>query len=70
MVNKECDLGPAVCFGYRRALINDQTFNDWGFIERPEYFSSTAAAARVAFGRQVTVRARSIVQPAGSAVLV
>ncbi|HEY2077617.1 MAG TPA: aminoglycoside phosphotransferase family protein [Streptosporangiaceae bacterium] len=39
------------CFGYRRALINGQTFNEWGFIEPPEYFSSTAAATRAAFGR-------------------
>jgi Ser/Thr protein kinase RdoA (MazF antagonist) len=39
------------CFGYRRALINGQTFNEWGFIEPPEYFSSTAAATRAAFER-------------------
>jgi Ser/Thr protein kinase RdoA (MazF antagonist) len=39
-----------VCFGYRRALTNG-TFNEWGFIEPPEYFSSTAAAARAAFRR-------------------
>jgi Ser/Thr protein kinase RdoA (MazF antagonist) len=37
------------CFGYRRALTNNQTFNEWGFIEPPEYFSSTAAATRAAF---------------------
>jgi len=39
------------CFGYRRALTNGQTFNEWGFIEPPEYFSSTAAAVRAAFRR-------------------
>jgi Ser/Thr protein kinase RdoA (MazF antagonist) len=39
------------CFGYRRALTNGSTFNEWGFIEPPEYFSSTAAAVRAAFGR-------------------
>jgi len=40
-----------VCFGYRRALTNGRTFNEWGFIEPPEYFSSTAAATRAAFRR-------------------
>ena len=39
------------CFGYRRALTNGSTFNEWGFIEPPEYFSSTAAAVRAAFRR-------------------
>ncbi len=39
------------CFGYRRALTNGQTFNEWGFIEPPEYFRSTAAATRAAFRR-------------------
>jgi Ser/Thr protein kinase RdoA (MazF antagonist) len=39
------------CFGYRRALTNGQPFNEWGFIEPPEYFSSTAAATRAAFRR-------------------
>jgi hypothetical protein len=39
------------CFGYRRALTNGSTFNEWGFIEPPEYFSSTAAATRAAFRR-------------------
>ena len=39
------------CFGYRRALANGRTFNEWGFIEPPEYFSSTAAATRAAFRR-------------------
>jgi Ser/Thr protein kinase RdoA (MazF antagonist) len=34
------------CFGYRRALTNE-----WGFIEPPGYFSSTAAAVRAAFRR-------------------
>jgi len=37
------------CFGYRRALTSGQAFNEWGFIEPPEYFSSTAAAVRAAF---------------------
>jgi hypothetical protein len=37
------------CFGYRRALTNGRTFHQWGFIEPPEYFSSTAAATRAAF---------------------
>jgi hypothetical protein len=35
----------------RRALTNGSTFNEWGFIEPPEYFSSTAAAVRAAFRR-------------------
>jgi Ser/Thr protein kinase RdoA (MazF antagonist) len=39
------------CFGYRRAVINGRTFNEWGFIEPPEYFSSTAAAVRAVFRR-------------------
>src|SRR6202042_2110191 len=30
------------CFGYRRSVANGSTFNEWGFIEPPEYFSSTA----------------------------
>jgi len=38
-----------VCFGYRRALANGLVFDEWGFIEPPEYFSSTAAATRAAF---------------------
>jgi Ser/Thr protein kinase RdoA (MazF antagonist) len=37
------------CFGYRRALTNGSEFSEWGFIEPPEYFSSTAAAVRAAF---------------------
>ena len=40
-----------VCFGYRRALTNGRTFHEWGFIEPPEYYSSTAAATRAAFRR-------------------
>jgi Ser/Thr protein kinase RdoA (MazF antagonist) len=40
-----------VCFGYRRAITNGQTFKEWGFIEPPEYYSSTAAAVRAAFRR-------------------
>jgi hypothetical protein len=39
------------CFGYRRALTNGSTFNEWGFVEPPGYFSSTAAATRAAFRR-------------------
>jgi Ser/Thr protein kinase RdoA (MazF antagonist) len=39
------------CFGYRRALNNGSVFNEWGFIEPPEYFSSTAAAVRASFRR-------------------
>jgi Ser/Thr protein kinase RdoA (MazF antagonist) len=39
------------CFGYRRALAHGRTFREWGFIEPPGYFSSTAAATRAAFGR-------------------
>jgi Ser/Thr protein kinase RdoA (MazF antagonist) len=38
-----------VAFGYRRALTNGVTFDGWGFVEPPEYFSATAAAARVSF---------------------
>jgi Ser/Thr protein kinase RdoA (MazF antagonist) len=39
------------CFGYRRAITNGSTFNEWWFIEPPGYFSSTAAAVRAAFRR-------------------
>ena len=39
------------CFGYRRSAANGSTFSEWGFIEPPEYFSSTAAAVRAAFRR-------------------
>ena len=39
------------CFGYRRALANGQRFSEWGFIRPREYFISTAAATRAAFGR-------------------
>jgi Ser/Thr protein kinase RdoA (MazF antagonist) len=39
------------CFGYRRALSNGRTFNEWGFIRPREYFSATAAATRAAFRR-------------------
>jgi Ser/Thr protein kinase RdoA (MazF antagonist) len=39
------------CFGYRRALTRGTAFNEWGFIEPSEYFSSTAAAVRAAFRR-------------------
>ncbi|HWD81377.1 MAG TPA: phosphotransferase [Kribbella sp.] len=40
-----------VCIGYRRDLLNGVPFDEWGFIEPPEYFTSTAAATRAAFGR-------------------
>jgi Ser/Thr protein kinase RdoA (MazF antagonist) len=40
-----------VCFGYRRSLTNGSAFNEWGFIEPPEYFAANAAAARAAFDR-------------------
>jgi Ser/Thr protein kinase RdoA (MazF antagonist) len=39
------------CFGYRRAVTSRQAFNEWGFIRPREYFSTTAAATRAAFGR-------------------
>jgi Ser/Thr protein kinase RdoA (MazF antagonist) len=39
------------CFGYRRALTSGSAFNEWGFIEPPGYYSSTAAAVRAAFSR-------------------
>jgi hypothetical protein len=38
-----------LAFGYRRALTNGVTFDEWGFVEPPEYFTATAAAARVSF---------------------
>jgi Ser/Thr protein kinase RdoA (MazF antagonist) len=38
-----------VAFGYRRALTNGLTYDEWGFVEPPEYFTATAAAARVSF---------------------
>jgi Ser/Thr protein kinase RdoA (MazF antagonist) len=40
-----------VCFGYRRALANGRTFDEWGFIRPRKYFTATAAAARAAFRR-------------------
>lgn len=40
------------CFGYRRAVTTGTRFQEWGFIEPPEYFSSTAAAVRAAFRRR------------------
>jgi aminoglycoside phosphotransferase (APT) family kinase protein len=40
-----------VGFGYRRALNSGVAFNEWGFIEPADYFSSTAAAVRAAFDR-------------------
>ena len=39
------------CFGYRRAVTNGQTFNEWWFVRPREYFSATAAATRAAFRR-------------------
>ncbi|MBO0802092.1 MAG: aminoglycoside phosphotransferase family protein [Nocardiopsaceae bacterium] len=39
------------CFSYRRAITNGSAFNEWWFIEPPEYFSSTAAAVRSALRR-------------------
>jgi Ser/Thr protein kinase RdoA (MazF antagonist) len=47
------------CFGYRRALTNGREFNEWGFIDPPEYFSATAAATRTAFGRRSPARQRN-----------
>lgn len=38
-----------VWFGYRRALTNSLAFDERGFVEPPEYFSSTAATTRAAF---------------------
>lgn len=40
-----------VCFGYRRAVTNGVRFREWGFIHPSDYFTSTAAATRAAFGR-------------------
>ena len=39
------------CFGYRRARTSGRPFDEWGFIEPPEYYRSTAAAVQAAFGR-------------------
>ena len=39
------------CFGYRRDVINGVKFREWGFVWPPEYFGSTAASTRAAFGR-------------------
>ncbi len=41
-----------VCFGYRRAITKGRAFNEWGFIEPPEYYTATAAATRAAFRRR------------------
>jgi Ser/Thr protein kinase RdoA (MazF antagonist) len=43
------------CFGYRRALADGRAFREWGFIEPPGYFSSTAAATRAAFLRRARI---------------
>jgi Ser/Thr protein kinase RdoA (MazF antagonist) len=40
-----------VCFGYRRAVTDGVRFREWGFIHPPDYYTSTAAATRAAFGR-------------------
>ncbi|MEU8223938.1 phosphotransferase [Kribbella sp. NPDC048915] len=40
-----------VCIGYRRDLLNGDSFNEWAFIEPPAYFTTTAAATRAAFRR-------------------
>ncbi|MGN6872626.1 MAG: phosphotransferase enzyme family protein [Solirubrobacteraceae bacterium] len=40
-----------VCFGYRRAITNGHTFDEWGFLRPREYFSATAVATRAAFRR-------------------
>ena len=37
------------CFGYQRAIATGTAFNEWAFIEPPEYFGATAAAVRAAF---------------------
>jgi hypothetical protein len=39
------------CFSYRRALTSGRPFNEWGFIEPSEYYTSTAAAVQAAFRR-------------------
>jgi Ser/Thr protein kinase RdoA (MazF antagonist) len=39
------------CFAYRRALTGGVQFREWEFVHPSDYFSSTAAAARAAFGR-------------------
>ncbi|WP_375504594.1 hypothetical protein [uncultured Jatrophihabitans sp.] len=40
-----------VCFGYRRAITSGVPYDEWWFIEPPEYYTSTAAAVRAAFDR-------------------
>jgi Ser/Thr protein kinase RdoA (MazF antagonist) len=40
-----------VCFGYRRAVTEGVRFREWDFIRPREYFTSTAAATRLAFRR-------------------
>jgi Ser/Thr protein kinase RdoA (MazF antagonist) len=39
------------CFGYRRAVLNGQAFNEWGFIRPRDYFRETTAATCAAFRR-------------------
>ena len=57
------------CFCYRRAIITGQTFNEWGFIDPREYFGSTAAQPEPPSASRASVRSRSMVQHARSAVL-
>jgi Ser/Thr protein kinase RdoA (MazF antagonist) len=40
-----------VCFSYRRAVTNGVPFDEWAFIEPPDYYRATAAATRAAFRR-------------------
>ena len=44
------------CFSYRRALTSGRPFDEWGFIEPPGYFSSTAAAVQAAFAGRSPAR--------------
>jgi Ser/Thr protein kinase RdoA (MazF antagonist) len=39
------------CFGYRRAVEQGTTFDEWWFIHPREYYEATAAAVRAAFRR-------------------
>jgi Ser/Thr protein kinase RdoA (MazF antagonist) len=47
------------CFGYQRDLTHGRAFQEWAFIEPPEYFSATAAATRAAFRGEPSVRQRN-----------
>jgi Ser/Thr protein kinase RdoA (MazF antagonist) len=44
------------CFSYRRALANGRSFDEWGFIEPPGYFSAAADATRAAFAGRSPAR--------------